>query len=377
MAAQGVQDSFVAAISTITGTPAFKEFTLPLSGLNITKRVVDEFIRLCVANNLIELPEMYLRRQEMNGLMAIHSAGSEQDVSKYVSAASELSASPSSSRLGSRQGSRNMLSAGYSSQAGTPFSATNRSARYFGGADKRSEGLTQLALPTVSEGMETDTPPSDEEWNTFYQILCEVIDVSIECDDERIQSALTVPLAPSSPLDSSPNPEIFTRDPTNIFVSLPIDFNPSETIPRTRASIVLTRLPIAGGGRWRYSLTLASTQPPDVVEQGPLLTALVGQQSVGVIEVFSPQHKNCPFHATFKSGLIAEFALGQRDGEFDDEGRLRLRVSFHPTRYAGTRTAIISLTSESKQWLFSVKGELPPYEAPTGSSKVNSFRTGK
>jgi hypothetical protein len=191
--------------------------------------------------------------------------------------------------------------------------------------------------------------------------------VQLQCEGETHHDQFTLPLHPSPPAD-------LLSESLVPQVSVPISFTPTIPFHRSRVNIVIQRARSIGGGRWRYSLSVSAINPPDEVREGPRLTAHVGQRTEGRLEIVSALHAGQQFRSYFKSGASTEFALQPREGKFDSNGRAVISVIFNPTRYAGDRHCVVAVAHPTKQWLYSVVGELPPYDPPTGKSKVSSFR---
>ncbi|KAH7821511.1 putative flagellar associated protein [Monocercomonoides exilis] len=347
IASFGTKEYQTLSVVTQAGTMVSKVFHLPLNSLVVTKSMIFSFVNNCVARGLATFPSYFLKLQELTGTLALKAAGADRDMSDYVQSSN---ATPSAAGASS-------ASAAQSKEKGKTDSS--RAGQSF------SQGIAGERVRTTSDG---DELPSSEEWSAFFEVLCSLITVEVQSADEAVTSSVSVPEHPLPPAE-------MTSLGLTPAVSLPFTFQPLLPCQRTRVNIILKRSPRIGGGRWRYSVWVTSTNAPDEVMEGPLLTALVGHQTQSTLTITSEKHAGMPFHAIFRSGASAEFMLQPRDGFFDEKGRAKISVLFLPTRYAGMRKCVVSVSTSTKQWLYSVQGELPPYTPPTGESKVQSIRS--
>ncbi|KAA6366277.1 MAG: hypothetical protein EZS28_038195, partial [Streblomastix strix] len=122
--------------------------------------------------------------------------------------------------------------------------------------------------------------------------------------------------------------------------------------PRTKTNLVLQRHQKAGGGRWRFTIWVTATMAPEIMGEDIVLSALVGITAEQTFVLGSLPHVGQVFQAAFRPGANSE--------------------EFAPTRYAGTRRVQLGVSAYNKIWLYTIRGELPIYEPPSGTSKIDS-----
>ncbi|KAK2949545.1 putative Cilia- and flagella-associated protein 47 [Blattamonas nauphoetae] len=232
-------------------------------------------------------------------------------------------------------------------------------------SSKKRENMDSEGNPAKKEAESGDM--SEEDWKAFYEILSSILTISIDSEDEHLIDELTI----SSPIAPPPNIPALTTTP---ILPISLTFKPLIFCHRTRVNLIINRSPTVGGGRWRYTIWTTANNAPDSIAGDITITSLVNQRAEATIEIVSSAHKSQPFHCLFRSGASPEFSLTPRDGFFDANGRALVTLIFAPVRYGSTRSCFVTVSTASKQWMYSVKGELPPYVPPSGQSKVGSYR---
>ncbi|KAA6387951.1 MAG: hypothetical protein EZS28_016520, partial [Streblomastix strix] len=178
---------------------------------------------------------------------------------------------------------------------------------------------------------------------------------------------------PENPVETEEQNKYINSINTIPIVSIPYSFHPTLSTPRTKTNLVLQRHQKAGGGRWRFTIWVTATMAPEIMGEDIVLSALVGKTAEQTFVLESLPHVGQVFQAAFCPGANSEeFVLKPRNGTFDDYGRVVITVRFSPTRYAGTRPVQLGLSAYNKIWLYTIRGELPIYEPPSGTSKIDS-----
>ncbi|KAK2945450.1 putative Cilia- and flagella-associated protein 47 [Blattamonas nauphoetae] len=208
---------------------------------------------------------------------------------------------------------------------------------------------------------------TEKDWKAFYELLSNILTISLDSADEHLLEEISIVS------DISP-PDDLALLSTTPLLPVTIRFRPLVFCARTRVNLLVKRKGSVGGGMWRFSVWTSASNAPDSIAGDITLTSLVNQRSETQLEIVSEAHKSQPFHCLFRSGASPEFMLTPRDGTFDANGKATITLVFAPIRYGGTRKCVVAVSTPSKQWLYVVKGELPPYNPPSGQSKVSTYR---
>jgi hypothetical protein len=228
--------------------------------------------------------------------------------------------------------------------------------------------------------------PDEEQWNVFYEIFCETLTVSVECDDNNdLASSVTV----SNKI--LPPPYIKGHNCNIPCVIVKVIFNPLNPFPRTRFILVINREVM--GGQWKYMINATSESISPLIETIKF-TANVGEVDVQSITVNSDAHADMRVYALIQAGLHDDdFTVEPREGMFNKHGSITLRIGYHPRRYVSVRKAkLIGMKKKnisffffffylilfiihivvcgSSTWEYQLQGEKKKYIPPIGIVKI-------
>jgi hypothetical protein len=215
-------------------------------------------------------------------------------------------------------------------------------------------------------GKEVDSETRIAELGVFLDVLKPLFEVTASSEDPLVKESVTVKIL--WPEDAT---QLQLENKTPVLTVL-LQLSPKDRFPRTRVSVTINRSTRIGGGQWRTQLFVRSTAQRDSGKE-IRLTAAVGSTAEETINVSSAAHANAPFSAAFLSGLSSELVVSPREGRFDAHGNLSVTITFHPIRYAGKRECVLALATRTKIWQYNIRGELPPYDVPTGVSKLKPY----
>ena len=149
-----------------------------------------------------------------------------------------------------------------------------------------------------------------------------------------------------------------------------LSFMPLKPLQASVAFVVTK----ASGGRWRFELQLdvSGPEPDGKVFVG----AAVG--GVGHTALLVRPEGGAPssFHARIvDAGNIAStegLEVSPTSGTMPADGPLELKLSYAPREYGRDAHGLLEVTSEERQWVYTLRGSVPKYKPPKGEKKVSS-----
>lgn len=145
-------------------------------------------------------------------------------------------------------------------------------------------------------------------------------------------------------------------------------FTPRRSF-QTTADFIIQK---AGGGRWRFELSLQALEPE--VDGTLTIEAQVGHRSSVRVPVINRTIEPVPYKAFFTASSSLELEVFPREGMIPaDSAPGALEVAFTAKTYGKTVTGTLVVLSPTEQWLFKVVGAQPSYKAPDKSAIAATF----
>ena len=139
---------------------------------------------------------------------------------------------------------------------------------------------------------------------------------------------------------------------------------------RCKIQILVTR---ASGGRWRFDMELVASSPD--VDDTIRIEGNVNVSSSVSFRLTNQFDSPAAFQAYFSLESPPEFTVTPESGMLEPYGSegTNFVVSFTPKIYGKFYQGKIIVETEEMQWTYEVHGNLPRYEPPRGSGKVDTW----
>lgn len=151
-------------------------------------------------------------------------------------------------------------------------------------------------------------------------------------------------------------------------LSFAFSFLPHKPL-KAGAELIVSR---PSGGRWKFRLMLVATDP-DFFDTLNIVSQLNVRKTIQFRLFNSDKKTSSPFAAYFTQDSDSEFMVSPAKGTlepFMNNGTL-IEVSYLPTQYGKTKTAVLVVETETSLWRFAVKGLFEKYVPPRPNKHLN------